>query len=40
MLKVLFWGVMEKKGLEPSTFWLPARRSSQLSYIPENVAAD
>lgn len=22
-------------GLEPTTFWLPAKRSSQLSYIPK-----
>lgn len=25
---------VEKMGLEPTTFWLPAKRSSQLSYIP------
>ena len=25
---------MELRGLEPLTFWLPARRSSQLSYSP------
>ena len=26
--------IVEKMGLEPTTFWLPAKRSSQLSYIP------
>jgi len=25
---------VEKMGLEPTTSWLPAKRSSQLSYIP------
>lgn len=25
-------------GLEPTTFWLPAKRSSQLSYIPKAAA--
>ena len=25
---------VEKKGFEPSTSWLPVKRSSQLSYIP------
>ncbi len=27
--------IVEKMGLEPTTFWLPAKRSSQLSYIPK-----
>ena len=32
---VLFERILvEKMGLEPTTFWLPAKRSSQLSYIP------
>jgi hypothetical protein len=26
---------VEKIGLEPTTSWLPAKRSSQLSYIPK-----
>ena len=26
--------LVEKIGLEPTTSWLPAKRSSQLSYIP------
>ena len=26
---------VEKMGLEPTTSWLPAKRSSQLSYIPQ-----
>ena len=26
--------VVEKMGLEPTTSWLPAKRSSHLSYIP------
>ena len=28
---------VEKIGLEPTTSWLPAKRSSQLSYIPNFV---
>ncbi len=30
--------LVEKMGLEPTTFWLPAKRSSQLSYIPKTMA--
>ena len=30
---------MELGGLEPPPFWLPARRSSQLSYSPFEVEA-
>jgi hypothetical protein len=26
--------LVEKMGLEPTTSWLPAKRSSHLSYIP------
>ena len=26
--------IVEKMGLEPTTSWLPVKRSSQLSYIP------
>src|SRR5690606_32330397 len=32
--------VVEKMGLEPTTFWLPAKRSSQLSYIPLMMRAN
>ena len=28
---------VEKIGLEPTTSWLPAKRSSQLSYIPNFI---
>lgn len=27
--------LVEKMGLEPTTSWLPAKRSSHLSYIPK-----
>lgn len=33
-MAVIITVIVEKMGFEPTTFALPARRSSQLSYIP------
>lgn len=30
--------LVEKMGFEPTTSWLPAKRSSQVSYIPKATA--